>query len=81
MTQPPQCLGSLVVSVQMPLQRTWPFGQLQAPALQTVPPPQRMLQPPQLLLSVLVSTQASPQTVWPSAHWVVHIELVQTWPF
>jgi hypothetical protein len=79
--QEPQCVGSLVVSVQTPLQRCWPGPQLHAPETQVVPPRHTMPQPPQLIGSVLVSTHAWPHTVWLAAHCVVHAELEQTSPF
>lgn len=65
MAQPPQFLGSTVVSVQTPLQSVSWLGQAQAPALQYSPPVQAMPQPPQFAESVWGFTHFPPQTMSP----------------
>src|SRR5579872_1743621 len=58
----PQLLGSELVLLQTPLQRTSPVGQVHWLEMQLVPPRQRTPQPPQLALSLRSSTQAPPQS-------------------
>ena len=65
--QAPQLFGSLVVSVQVPLQLVPPLAHgppgTHAPAWHVVPLPQTTPQAPQLLLSPDVSVHTPPQEV------------------
>jgi hypothetical protein len=48
-------------------------GQVQAPAVQTLPPVQATPHVPQLRgsVAVVVQTAGEPQAVWPAGHWVL----------
>lgn len=66
----PQLLASELVSMQTPLQQSWPRGQsakvahvAHFPLAQCCPFGHTLPQPPQLLGSLLVSTQVLPQHV------------------
>jgi hypothetical protein len=64
----PQLAASVCRSLQAPIQRLWPLGQLgcwHTPPTQVSPMPQAAPQLPQLAVLVLVSTQVMPQAVWP----------------
>jgi hypothetical protein len=78
--QPPQFAGSVVVSMQVPEQSTFPCGQLpvQCEATQTSPTGHCVLQAPQFDGSDAVSTQALPQRVRPLSH--VHAPAVHAPP-
>jgi hypothetical protein len=77
--QPPQLFGSLRVVTHVPLQSTWPTGQTQWLATQTVPPAQTWPQAPQSLGLFTRLTHAPLQSVSPPPHVAAHWPLVQTW--
>jgi hypothetical protein len=64
--QPPQWLGSVVMSTQAPAQKVKPGWQTHTPESQDCPTPQAIPQPPQWSLSVHRSTQLCPQLYSPS---------------
>ena len=79
MPQPPQLVGSLLVSVQTPRQRVPLSKQPQLPLWQLVPPPQRTPHAPQSRLLVCRSTHALPHVVSPVAQAPVHSPDEQSW--
>lgn len=75
----PQLLLSLLVSVHVPEQASWPVGQAQVPELQIAPlAEQAFVQEPQWLASLLVSTHAPPQFVLPPEQFNAQLPLEQT---
>src|SRR5882672_1141575 len=74
--QPPQLLGSTVVSLQTPLHCVnvphVPVAGTQAEAVQTCPVGQMYPHAPQLLASMVVSRQVVPHLVRPPPHVAVH---------
>jgi hypothetical protein len=61
--QVPQCIGSVLVLMQVPPQSVFPTSQTQAPAEHTLPPPQAAPQAPQCPSLELRSTHTPPQAV------------------
>ena len=76
--QAPQFVGSMLVSVQTPLQTVLPVGHTQEPLEQIQgPAPQLLPQAPQLVTSLLVSVQAPLQRVWPATGQGEQVPLTQ----
>src|SRR5437773_1076799 len=81
--QPPQLLGSLLVSVHAPLQETCPAGQpgpKHMPIEHISPPAHCVAQEPQWAGSLARSTQRLPHLVEPPAHESPHMPWEQTRP-
>ena len=79
MPQPPQLVALEVVSTQLPLHETSPFGQTQSPPLHTWPDGQAALQAPQCDALVCRSTQFWPQGVC-APQSVAQALFEQNWP-
>jgi hypothetical protein len=78
--QPPQLLGSLVVSLQTPLHRISGFVQAQVPFWQLVPPVQLVPHPPQLVGSICSFTHEAPHCMRPAPHIIMHVPFEQALP-
>jgi hypothetical protein len=76
--QAPQFRGSVLRSVQVPLQLVSPPPQVQAPLVQLAPVPHTVPQAPQSLGSLVRSTQALSQLVSPAPQVVVQAPAEQT---
>jgi hypothetical protein len=86
MPQPPQLLGSLLVSVHVPLQSVCPDGQpppplaTQVPLEQVVPEPHTLPQLPQLLGSLARVTQAPAHSTVPDGQLITQVPPAHTVP-
>jgi hypothetical protein len=79
--QEPQCVGSVAVLTQPPLQGTSPEGQAQPPLTHVARAGHTCPHAPQLLMSFCSLTQAPPHCERPCAHCTAHVPFEQTWPF
>jgi hypothetical protein len=76
--QVPQLAGSVIVSVQVPLQAACVPGQLQMPLMQLVPVVQWTLQLPQFTGSAWTSMHAPPHAPMPAGHSTWQVPLRHT---